>query len=478
VASATPNRLYYAASPGADAFAAKIDPTGTKLLYSTYLGGISNDYGNAIAVDAGGNAYIAGSTASDNFPATRGSFQPAWAGGGPFRDPRLPSYFGTTDYSRGSNAFVAKLDSSGSHLAYASYLGGGDNDTALGVTVDRNGRAVVAGYAKCAQFPAVNDGFVPPSQFSPFATFLSQVAADGSRLDYSTCFGGRGGVVASGVALDSHGNAFLTGLGGSGMAFTPNAGKTGSALLAQLQLPASPSTVISSGGVVDIVSYSTSRISPGSIVSVFGTALTSQTTRAERVPLPVSLSGSSVTIDGIAAPLFYASEGQINLQVPWEIKTGVSQVVVNTVSGSSAPALISVQASAPAILMDPVTERAIAVNQDGTLNSETNPAPAKSLFTLYLIGQGPVSNSPATGVAATASPASIVSSSASIDIGPASSLLLPYSTDIIYLGLTPETVGLAQANIRLPDLPPGEYHLATTIAGVRSNFVFVFIGTP
>jgi len=234
-AAALPNRLYYAGSAGWDGFAAKIDPTGTRLLYSTYLGGISDDYANAIAVDATGSAYIAGSTASVNFPATTGSFQTTFAGGSPFRDPRVTGY-GIIEYPRGTDAFIAKLDPSGAQLLYASYLGSSGVDWGLGITVDSLRNALVSGFTSCLGFPAVADGFVPPvSTF--FSPFVSQVAPDGSQLTYSTCFGGTGGVEAAGVALDRKGNAFLTGLGGYNMVLSPTSGTVGSVLFSELQFP-------------------------------------------------------------------------------------------------------------------------------------------------------------------------------------------------------------------------------------------------
>ena len=106
-----------------DAFVAKLSPEGSALIYSTYLGGSRNDYGWGIAVDSLGNAYITGNTTSTDFP-TMNPLQPAEADGGVYGD-----------------AFVAKLNPTGSALVYSTYLGGGGNDTGSGIAVDNSGNA-------------------------------------------------------------------------------------------------------------------------------------------------------------------------------------------------------------------------------------------------------------------------------------------------------------------------------------------------
>jgi uncharacterized protein (TIGR03437 family) len=474
-APSAPNRLYYAASPGWDAFVAKINPTGTQLLYSTYLGGISNDYGNAIAIDAAGNAYVAGATASINFPVTASGFQKTFAGGAiPYRDPRVS--VAITDYPRGTDAFIAKLDPTGSHIVYASYLGGKSNDWALALAVDLNGNALVSGYTMdCTSFPTVADGFPPQQISAPSYSFLSQVAPDGSQLTYSTCFGGTGGAVATSIVLDPKGNAYLTGLGNMNMVFTPNAGTVGSALFLELQFPAAPPPSIRSGGVVDAFTYYAGDTSPGSLISIFGTGFASLPTSAQLVPIPLTLGGVSVTIDGIAAPVFYANSAQINVQVPWAVKPGTTNVVVSTAVGSSVPAPLLVQAAAPVIAYDFNTGHAIAINQDQTMNSASNPAPVNSVITLYLTGQGPVSNTPATGAPAPAKPLAQATSSAYVSMGPNPQEMI-YSPDLLFLGLAPGLVGLAQADVRIPNLPAGDYDLTLTIGVAGSNFVTVSVG--
>src|SRR5205807_3663171 len=120
-----------------------IDPV---LSYSTYLGGRSLDVGWDIAVDAAGNAYLAGETLSllTNL-VTAGAFQTNYAGGFVYR----------TNFV-GGDAFVAKIDPSGSTLIYFTYLGGRQNDGALGIAVDASGNACLTGFTDSPNFPTVN----------------------------------------------------------------------------------------------------------------------------------------------------------------------------------------------------------------------------------------------------------------------------------------------------------------------------------
>ena len=185
-----------------DVFVTKLNSSGTGLVYSTYLGGSGEDVGNAIAVDATGNAYITGITQSGDFPVTSGVFQPALAG--------------TKD------AFVTKLDSTGSTIAYSSYLGGAANQDVFntplqggfGIKVDSQGNAYVAGETDATDFPVTAGAYQTTygSLFSGVANaFVTKVNPTGSALVYSTYVGG---TAAQGfaIAIDSSGNAYITGL--------------------------------------------------------------------------------------------------------------------------------------------------------------------------------------------------------------------------------------------------------------------------
>ena len=176
-----------------DAFVTKLNPVGSALVYSTYLGGSGDDLANGIAVDPAGNAYVTGSTRSPNFPTTPAAFQPLFGGN--------------------IDAFVTKLDPSGSALVYSSYLGGSSEDQGFGIAVDGNGHAYVTGWTVSTDFPTANALQVAHAGggIDAFVTKLDRV---GSAL-YSTYLGGSGGDFANGIAVDPAGNAYVTGGTGS-----------------------------------------------------------------------------------------------------------------------------------------------------------------------------------------------------------------------------------------------------------------------
>jgi hypothetical protein len=177
-----------------DAFVTKVNSSGTALVYSTYVGGNYEDAGNAIAVDSSGNAYVAGTTSSSDFPVLS-AFQTT--SGGP------------TEPGVGGDAFVLKLSPAGSALVYSSYLGGTAEDDAYGIAIDGAGEAFVVGHTESTNFPlldahqAQNNG--------GFDVFVTKVAAAGSSLVYSTYLGGAAEDDGYAIAVDSSGDAYITG---------------------------------------------------------------------------------------------------------------------------------------------------------------------------------------------------------------------------------------------------------------------------
>jgi hypothetical protein len=180
-------------SPRADAFVTKLTPAGSGLAYSTYLGGSSgfHDYAYDIAVDSGGAAYITGETSSADFPTTPGGFDTSLAGS---RD-----------------AFVTKLDPAGSDLAYSTYLGGSDLDGSLDIAVDPTRGAYVTGTTESVDFPITPDAFDTSANGGSDA-FIAKLDSFGTDLAYSTYLGGDLVDVAVGLALDSQKTAYITGL--------------------------------------------------------------------------------------------------------------------------------------------------------------------------------------------------------------------------------------------------------------------------
>jgi hypothetical protein len=194
----TMNPLQPANAGGNDVFVAKINSAGSALVYSTYLGGSSDDYGVGIAVDSAGNAYVTGYTASTDFPMMN------------------PLQSDNTSVN-GYDAFVAKLDPTGSALVYSTYLGGSADDDGLGIAVDGAGNAFVTGKTNSTDFP-ITPGAFQTKLGGSYDAFVTKIDPTGSTLVYSTYLGGRyeeddffGHGVGGAIAVDSGGNAYVTG---------------------------------------------------------------------------------------------------------------------------------------------------------------------------------------------------------------------------------------------------------------------------
>jgi hypothetical protein len=175
-----------------DAFVTKLSPAGV-VLYSTFLGGSGEDAGNAIAVDAAGNAHVGGTTTSLNFP--------VFPAGLAFQ----------TSTRGGADGFVAKLDPGGSTLAYSTYLGSNTDDSVLGLALDAGGNALVTGTTASSNFP--NNAAFPcrgVKRTGPDA-FVARIGATGAFVTYCRFIGGAGIDVGQAIALDATGTAWVAG---------------------------------------------------------------------------------------------------------------------------------------------------------------------------------------------------------------------------------------------------------------------------
>ena len=236
-----------------DAFVMKLNPAGTGLLYSSYLGGAGSDTATAITVDSSGNAFITGTTTSEDFPTTANAFQVVYGGNGDAFVVELgsggnsmvySSYLGGSGADFGaaiavdaahnayvtgstqsvnfpgvnplqslnggtSDAFVAKVDFSGLNLIYSTYLGGSAADVGQGIKVDSSGNAYVVGYTFSSDFPTLN-ALQPANAGAPDA-FVAEVNPSGGALVFSTYLGGSGDDRGFGLALDASGSIYITG---------------------------------------------------------------------------------------------------------------------------------------------------------------------------------------------------------------------------------------------------------------------------
>jgi len=173
-----------------DAFVVKLNAAGSALLYATFLGGSGSDFGEGIAVDASGAAYVTGYTFSSNFPTTPSAFDPTFNGS--------------------QDAFVAKLNVAGSALLYATFLGGSSNEKGLGITVDSSGAAHVTGFTRSSDFPTTPGAY--DTTFNGYDdAFVVKLNPSGTALAYATFLGGNSDDWGEGIAVDANGVAYVTG---------------------------------------------------------------------------------------------------------------------------------------------------------------------------------------------------------------------------------------------------------------------------
>ena len=174
-----------------EAFVCKLNPQGTDLVFSTFLGGSDDDDIAGIAVDTNGSIYVCGRTGSGDFPTTTGAYQTTLNG----RD----------------NAFITKLSSDGSSLIYSTYLGGDEATRANGILVDGSDNAHVTGYTASSVFPTTPGAYKRNHNDDETDIFITRLSADGKSLVSSTLLGGERGESGSGILLDEEGNVCLCG---------------------------------------------------------------------------------------------------------------------------------------------------------------------------------------------------------------------------------------------------------------------------
>jgi uncharacterized protein (TIGR03437 family) len=398
---------------GYNAFVTKLNPGGTNLVYSTFVGGSSSDTAYGIAIDRSGNAYIAGTTTSLDFPVGSAAIQSA-------------NKAAITN-SAGS-AFVSQLNPTGTALVYSTFLGGSGlvtsagqalGDVAYALTLNSAGNVYVAGTTRSADFPITQGAF---------QTTNNAASSKGQ-------------------------NAFVA-------VINPAASPGGDAPSIRPNL-----------GVVDSASYRPT-VTAGEVATIFGYGLASAVASAGAVPLSTSLGGTQVTIGGIGVPLLYVSPSQINLQIPWEL-AGQAQasVVVTTAVGSSTAATVNISAAAPAIFTVNASGngQGAVVNVQGQTAAAATPVARGQYIQIYCLGLGAVSNRPSTGAAAVgASSPTLVTPTVAIG-----GLQVPAS----FAGLAPGFVGVYQVNALVPlGITPGSaLPLSVSFSGAASQTVTIAV---
>jgi hypothetical protein len=348
------------ASGGGDAFVVELNPSGSAEIFGTYLGGTSRDYGTGIAADASG-VYVSGSTHSSDFPVTAGAFQTTFGGSGTSPcyelDPLCGDAFvaklkrdgsgliyatfvggsddeaaldlaldssgsvyitgetASTNFPTSANAFqkhksldgcvitpctdafITKLNATGSALEYSTYLGGTNDERALGIAADSSGDAWVTGGTLSKNFPLTSDAFSGGVVSPNWISFITELKPDGSGLLFSSFLGSNsGGGVSSGtaVALDNTGKVYVAGVSNDFPNFpttpggfqTQNSGGPGDAYIVQ---------------IAPLISLLPTNIPFGS-----------QAVGSTSVPIVVTLKNSGTSALSITAPATSGDFAQIN----------------------------------------------------------------------------------------------------------------------------------------------------------------------
>jgi uncharacterized protein (TIGR03437 family) len=451
--------------PCGDVFVTRINPTGASLSYSTYFGGTGDDQANALAIDGSNAAYITGYTTSANFP---------------LRTPLQPAAAGLSD------AFVAKIVPAGNALAYSTYLGGVVAETGTAIAVDNSGTAYVAGSTESNNFPLVNS----LQGHAGVDAFVSRMNPAGTAMSFSTLLGGSDFDQALAITADNNGSAFVAGWTNSNdfLVRTPlqsasGGGVCGAAPLQYIcedgfiaRITHQPGFFV--GGMVNGASFAPGApIAAGSIASAFGADLAPGSTLASTLPLPTTLGGVAVTMNNVAAPLFFVGGSQVNLQVPWELAGQSSATIVASIGG--------VAVSQTTVALGPTRPGIFTTNAQGTgqgailiagtadLVAPTGAIPGRSsrpasrgeIITIFCTGLGPVSNRPPSGQPGPSTPPlALTATTPLVSIG-------GQAATVSFSGLAPGFVGLYQVNASVPTtLQPGSaVPVVITMGGVASN---------
>ena len=228
--------------------------------------------------------------------------------------------------------------------------------------------------------------------------------------------------------------------------------------------------VIGSSAVVNGASFAPGPIAPGSIFSVFGVNLSSAIATATQVPLPTELAGTTLRVNGQAVPLYFVSPGQINAQLPYRTGIGQAQLTVATAQGTGPPEPAGVTESSIGVFVHGLTNRAVALNQDNSVNAPERAETRGRTLTIFITGIGLVTPEITTGEAAGTAQLHRAASTVSATIG-------GIEASIDFVGLTPGFVGLAQTNVAIPEGAPtgGDVPLVLHSGGQASKVTVVSI---
>ncbi len=399
-------------------FVEKLDSTATKLSYATFLSGSYGATPAGIAVDATGNAIVAGTTNSADYPVTEHAFQTMYLANAPAPPELLPGRVSVE--LPPSTGYVTKLNASGTGLVWSAFFGGSIQDAISSLSVDSNGYVYLAGQANSPDLPGLSAAV--PGGCEPTVNqglgFVARVSADGTSLSptqliygapscsYASCFPNTQSSSSSAWALAVRPDGGVVAAGANGA--MAQVDLFGAARLACVTDPADNVQLTS--------------VTPGQVLSVFGSRLASSRGAVPPGGSAFSFQGITVTFNGVAAPILYTSGEQVNLQAPYEIAGQQSvEMQVSLANGVVERKTLPVLARQPSVFLSPGAllsdvpgyfycgnsvsraQHALAINADGTANTCQNGAKPGSTVTIFMNGLGPVQPLQATG-AITAGP--------------------------------------------------------------------------
>lgn len=420
-----------------DLFVTKLNPTGAGLVYSTYLGGraplemMPEEALGAMALSGAREVYLAGGTGSlaggggaESFPTTAGVYQPEV----------------TIEYTgnRVPVPFVTKLNGAGSALVYSTFLTGPSGGMANGLAIGPDGEAYVSGAARAPDFPVTEGGFANGREFH------SRLSPDGAALVFSTQL--PAGFGAKDLALDADGRVCLLGE---------------SAYLSCT--PADPAQVPPILGVANSArSVVTGRVSGGELVTLLGPAVGPEEPAflqiGEDGKVTSEIGDTRVLFDGVPAPMIYARQDAINCVVP-AILSSAAPVLEVVRAGEVAATLRLTRVSAqPGVFRQAGSRYAAAINQNGTIHSEGNPAPEGSIVAIYATGLGSTSPRLEDGAVVSEDLPQVAGKVRVINTNGGGEM------EIVYAGQAPGMVaGVMQVNFRLTPEPPLLYPTELTL---------------
>jgi uncharacterized protein (TIGR03437 family) len=466
-----------------DGFVVKLNPAGTQVVYSTLLGGTGDDFISSIAADSTGAAYVTGATCSTDFPITGGVYQNRMKG--PFNAPEADVLIG--------DAFLSKLNPQGSALVFSTFLGGTGDDAGAAVRLDALGNIFVAGFTDSNDFPITTDalqrtfgGRGQQNQNQDYGDgFIAQFDSLGTKLTYSTFFGGAADDEVIAMVLDSAGNAFVAGSTVSRnlptvTAFQPSYGGAstigrvhGDAFLAKISgFPTAPPPPVGPvvAGITNAASFAAGTVSPGMIFTLFGTGVGPQAATGAALDanglLASLVAETQILFDGAPAPLVNVFGTQTSGIVPYSVKGKTSSQVVAVYKGlRSAPFTVQVADAAPGLFSQNFSGAGAGAiyNQDGTVNSPANPARRGDVIVLYGTGEGETVPPGSDGrIATTVFPKPALTASVTIGGRPAA---------VQYAGAVPFVVaGEFQVNATVPtDISPGSQSVIVSFGKFQSQ---------